>query len=1178
MALREVTDPDIIREVSAQAAKTPITGALKVQTDLEKSMASNPRLRKVTDPKKLAQIKEWTSAAPTTAEEVLYGLRTGASFVENSGKVALAGLSGTGPEKANVLNYLFDVIRNADTDNFGNWGNPDPSMVENETGDNARALNKERQMSAWGVSQAIANVPDLQGSTGEIAGWVGAAVLDPTTLVSIAPKILGGGYFAAMATGAGIAGADMAMYEAAEQGQIDPKHVGLAMGAGAVLGAGVLWAGRTWAEHVAARKALNEPITPDDLLRIEHIREPSLNGSGKELVPSGGPAPRGGRTFEGEFTVEGEASRAAEGTGNTPHTPRSRIFEGEFSEIVRETTELRNKISYDLHMGDYESAARAINQTLKLGFEPVGEPGIRGKTTESTMWQAKSEEEIQFLTKAYGIPVSSPKPLAEVSASPSRNLTKELITDEREVRKAMRLMQQGFVGTQMASTLAGAGIGYLGGGADGAIMGAAIGGALPYGAGWMARRIGRGSHKAPNPTQSTVSDLDFVALQGWTVRSPLAILKSKMGKVGRDFELAMREAQERAERATAESLWEADKVSMNARKNGVSKEKIRKAEFDAMEILQGIKSRGTASSAAVKIADKWATQFSKVLQDARKSGVLSADAASRLATLAKAKGYWPRVYNEAFLSTDEGKAKWAEVFTKQGWKKNILEATLRSILRDEKTVNDIIKKTVSKNGLLYIDSALAKKMLEARRKSHKVTRSGHLENNRAVHVASESILKPFLINDPKAVMASYFTDVEKRIAYANRFGADDHGALILGKQLQDKYGNAAARLAMETYWQRVGDSRSEMVRAAANFSETAATIMGRVNAYETLKLALAQILNVTQASVLGTVRLANVSGSPKAILRVWGGMISDLKNSPGKFSETAARSGAALETSLMQIIGEFSSVEHRIAGREFTGKMAFLENFNNPTKFLEMTQFVNAEKMQRVIGSNMGRVYAEILMDQYTALRAAGKSTKTVEAQMDEIRLDYSKDTFTESDVLDAALRWSDAVNFRNTPGNMPLGWAHPTAAWFRKFKVFAFNYASFAMDNVILPAWKAETLGKKAGGALSLATAAGVVGMPVDSLRRLLQGDDKDYTLTQRYVRGIATLGGLGLWWDVANSFDPVTALAGPVASDAKTLVTEVKGMFGGKDGPAKTVSDILSKSLVVPFEPQLKEAIGVD
>lgn len=780
-----------------------------------------------------------------------------------------------------------------------------------------------------------------------------------------------------------------------------------------------------------------------------------------------------------------------------------------------------------------------------------------------------------------------------------KSIDKILGTEEEAMKKVTTLSKShgkelGEIDQRLMFAMGRAGIGgtigYVATGDPyGAVMGAAIGLGLPYGKGLFTRAIGKFGKSeidAPAIVAKAEEDYSFAAMQGWYLRSPSYILRTKFGGLGRLFDDLMDKAQTKFERTSGDELWKINKPARDARASGMDKAVIEKAETDAMNHLKGSVKEADLSPLGKAMAKTMTSYFQDVLKRSLQAKIISPKEYARLAHIAANKLYFPRQYDMAFLSTRAGQEKWVEVMTAQAWKPEKLEATLKNILGDNEQTAALIReytsKTTGKTSQIYITRDLARKMLENFRKNHKVSRSGHLEHSRKVHVEEESILDPFVVKDPRAAMAMYVADAEKRIAYALTFGANDEKAIAGIKYITDKFGERAGRFTGELYWQRLGDSRSEMIRRAGELSQIEREVIGRVSAFQTLKLTLAPLANMTQAPFNGMLATNHLSGGFKTSLRIMGSMLKDLKRDRAKFQETAERSGAVLETSLMQIIGEFSSVEHRIFGREFTGKLTSpLEILNHPTKFLKFVGFVGAERMQRVIGSNWGRSYAELLMDDLNKARAAGKSTKRIEAQMRELKLDPTKTVWSEAEVLDAALRWSDHVNFRNTPGTMPLGWAHPHATWFRKFKTYSFNQGNFIMEHVVKPVWKAETLGQKAAGGMTLATLAVVLGIPLATIRGVLMGDDKEYTMTEQLVRGLSTLGGFGIWYDITRSREPGTSFFGPVASDAVTIVKAGKKYVDdmGKKSPGertvKLLSDIVFGTTTIPGEKIMKKSL---
>ena len=427
-------------------------------------------------------------------------------------------------------------------------------------------------------------------------------------------------------------------------------------------------------------------------------------------------------------------------------------------------------------------------------------------------------------------------------------------------------------------------------------------------------------------------------------------------------------------------------------------------------------------------------------------------------------------------------------------------------------------------------------------------------------------------------MTAYFYDAYKRIEMAKMFGAKDQKAMKIAEHIEKDFGTADADYWRSLYFTTVGDSRSKYIAQAINMKEGLREFYGRVNAFETLKLLFAQVINIPQPLINGTILLSNRTANPfKTFNIAIKGIIKGMGKEGREFAE---RAGAAAETTVMQVLGEYNEARS-LFGRQMTGGLFWLEPINNPTKFLEATQYVRVEKWNRTYAANMGKLYAEDLLRAKARIEAGtlkGKKAERVLRQMEEIGLptNVPHTHVPEEAMLRAGLRFSDEVNFRNSPDKIPLGWNSPHAKIFTKFKSFAFNHGKFVRDNILKPAYR--------GNPLPLAVYLNVgapIGMGVDELRRMLRGDDSELTSTERYLRGLTSVGGLGILMDTLGSTaygyaQPIAAVSGPAVSD---MAKFLHGLYkSGEQLDYRPVRNTMVDSLVFPGKKAVMEDLKDD
>jgi hypothetical protein len=736
----------------------------------------------------------------------------------------------------------------------------------------------------------------------------------------------------------------------------------------------------------------------------------------------------------------------------------------------------------------------------------------------------------------------------------------------------------GFADNQFLTTVSGGLGGYAlsGGDVEWALMGALGGAAVP-------KLLSLAARHPDGRTPLSQAHIDAHVALAYIARKPLNVLRDKLGDLGEGFVEQLKLARNDNDRWLARKYKYMRNSEMQAKARGYTDEAILEAKHEAMEILKGNRVAGSNKLANGMVRD-WRKLMDDTLTDAYNSGIIDTEKYARLKQRANQRGYFPRVYDEVFLNSEEGQDAWVKALSGKEVSEPKARALLQAVVGNKEVESQVLSKAQRRGGKIIIDENFAKIMLQARRSKHVGARSNHLEKGRKLPSEFEELLAPFLVKDPYEALSRYLLDSGNRINHAKRFGAKDEKAHVIFDAIGKQYGTPAMRLAEEIYYARVGDTLSTNVKAAVEMNDTWRTINGRVDAFETLKLAMGQVTNAGQVPINASVLAAKLTGgSPKAMMKMWIDMADQLKS--GKIrGEDAARMGANIEATLMQLMGESGSMHHRIMGKSFSdihtsGGKIFknpVEYLNNPTEFLKKTGFLTVEDINRALASNIGRGIGQQLIDEMVQLRKVGtKPSKRLIEGMKELGMDPHANSWGRADLDRAGLRFSDSVNFRNSPGELPILWQHPNAQAFRKFKSFAFNHASFLMDNIVRPLYRKNIQGG-AGAAAAYAVIGGVTGMGVDEVKRMVKGDDSDLTMTERYVRGVTAAGGLGIWMDLMRSYNPLTSALGPAASDLDRLIREGKQTVAGNQGPGKMISDLAKGTLVIPYEKQLFSEIN--
>jgi hypothetical protein len=580
--------------------------------------------------------------------------------------------------------------------------------------------------------------------------------------------------------------------------------------------------------------------------------------------------------------------------------------------------------------------------------------------------------------------------------------------------------------------------------------------------------------------------------------------------------------------------------------------------------------------------------MNSVLKAAEFHGVITK--AQKRAMMAD-KSYWPRVYNQMFLNSKEGQELWIKKFSDEGHSnKKVLEKMVESITGkgfDQRQHFEQIMRN-PKTGKYHISADFAKELYRQRSKDSITNRATHLEHKRKIHLEEEDFLNEFMIEDPSKTMANYFHDSYKRIAFAKEFGANDEVAnkfmdhlVKEGKEMEHEY-------FKDLYYAAVGSEHSSIIKNQVRMSETERNILGSVNAFETLKLTAAQVLNLTQATVNG-ITYANKLGHAKVLPAYVDGLKSIFSKEGREF---AMQSGAAVETTFMQLVAEANShatIMSALGKTEFKGALAPLDWLNNPSKFLKGIGFIELEKWQRTLASNMGKSFAKDLIAKRAKLEGMTPQPKTLQKikeinkSLDELNIPSSlsaDEIMADIHHLDrAAQTFSNKVNHTNSIDQLPLAWRGPYARTFLKFKSFAFHQAAFIQDNVMQPALN--------GNLKPLIAYLGVggLGMSTDEIRRMIRSDDKKLTMTERYLRGLTAVGGAGIMWDGAINFatNPSAASAWsfigrPAVGDVHKVTTGAYEAFTKSD-PRALAGDVYSTiGGSYPFKNDLKNLITGD
>lgn len=556
--------------------------------------------------------------------------------------------------------------------------------------------------------------------------------------------------------------------------------------------------------------------------------------------------------------------------------------------------------------------------------------------------------------------------------------------------------------------------------------------------------------------------------------------------------------------------------------------------------------------------------FEQNVREYAKAGIISSEKSSQLIKFGREKGYWPRIYNEAFLDTSQGQKAWEQFFESQHWSKKDLEETINKILHGDPERTKFYMKSVKKTGETYfVPRHIARNLLKERKNLRVSNKSSHIEESRKINVKEEQLLNQFMVDDPYAVLNDYLFDTFKRLEYAKTFGVKDERAHQLFERIEKELSSTGmsltdvgkrTRFAQNVYWTSIGSSNSETIAAHMKLSDFSKTAYGKADAIATWLLSHAQIINMPQALANGTIQIAGTRNPFSAFGLALKGIVKSLGKEGKKFAQ---QTNAAGEATLMEIMGEYGA-KHRVFQTKLPGAFEWL---NDPTKFLQVTGFSYVEKLQRRFAVNMGKVYVEDLLSRKARLlerQVQGKwfsqrNLDNINKALKELYIDtktVNMDLIPEKDLVRASLKFSNIVNFRSNPIETPMIFQSPHARLFKKFKTFVYQQGAFINSKMLKPTREYIYSGGKQGSLSPLLAFFGVVvpvlGVPVDKIRDLIIGDDRDLTGVEMYLNGMFAVGGLGIFADLAKSAfygegKITSALAGPTFSQGEKLIQGV-------------------------------------
>lgn len=605
-----------------------------------------------------------------------------------------------------------------------------------------------------------------------------------------------------------------------------------------------------------------------------------------------------------------------------------------------------------------------------------------------------------------------------------------------------------------------------------------------------------------------------------------------------------------------------------------------------------------ASPKAKAIAEKVTSSLNSALKEARDLGIVSPKDFDKLMAKGAKKGYFPRAYNYDYLMTGKGHQEFLNRMSSavlqtdaNGTALEKATAIAEAILpKDEVPI--FVKQLKDSQGnekFIRIPSNLSEMLWTKYGQKSSAFRSSHLEAPRVLPEEWENIMEPFLINDMEAVMSSYAQDVFTRLEYARQFGAKDEVARKIEFELAKEDPRKALDF-MHTLWTAVGDPNSDTVKSFIDKPQKVKRLVAGAKAFQTMKLGLAQIANVTQTPVNGWYHLMAQDGLnvPKATSIYTRALLKGVRDSFGdvEAQHTVDKFGATTQTMLLDAMGGINESMHTVTGRNLGNPL--LEFFNNPTVMLRSVGYFGVENFNRRMAHYLGTSLAEEAIERKARFLAQGNrihpdKIKQVDRTLRELGLDPDVDpkTYSVRDKQLAGQRASNTINFTSDPQTSPFIMQSFWGKFATQFKSFIVKQTNFLASNVIKPAMR--------GNFKPLILGMGAVGTPlgmgVDSARRWVMGDDREFTMTERVIRAHTMIGSLGLFSDLASrlSFSKeglANWIAGPSVSDLGRAgyagIKTVTDLYEGKDNPYKTLKKEVVKTFVFPGRQAVVDNLG--
>ncbi|MFH1110977.1 MAG: hypothetical protein V1790_17530 [Planctomycetota bacterium] len=367
--------------------------------------------------------------------------------------------------------------------------------------------------------------------------------------------------------------------------------------------------------------------------------------------------------------------------------------------------------------------------------------------------------------------------------------------------------------------------------------------------------------------------------------------------------------------------------------------------------------------------------------------------------------------------------------------------------------------------------ANAFKLLKIFRKQH-IHRQGSLEYSRDIDL-------PLWDPDPLRILPVWTHDVSMRLAEVREFGQNNEVINELVRSISQNPNAINVRLNVNKALRIANEPDTGIARASR-----------AIRIVQGFRLGTASIAN----SVQGTLNPLLVTKRPDIVIRGWARALTP------KGRRFGMESGASLEGVINEMV--------RYAGEDSAAL----------SKFLTATGFTPTERWNRILSANIGRIYADSMLERLK------KNPKDAKARFRLEQMGLGPDNLlavgkvTGQDALIAAKRFSDLTQFRARYLDLPEWASTPMGRVAFQFKNFAFNQFKLVQDELVGELRRGRP-GEAFGALLVLGTVFPITGEAILGLRNLISGRKREDEGLERYWNDIASNGALGVASDFMQS-----------------------------------------------------------